>query len=213
MDRAVVYSHAGMVQTVVRSTAFGELKTVFSLPLLLTLPVWLRYQFSVRDIRNILRLFSPKLLLACSILYGTEIGHATVSPGTWSDDAISYGGKGSLIKRLVKAVVIDTRFNGIDVLRSDNVPTKYITREVFEAIGRSGGIFSYLGVWYTPTLVNGGLYCVRIISVADYEIARPKMARIPVCEPFAKNIGGIRWYEVTESVYFKCQNNSNIEER
>jgi len=202
MDINVEYTDGGQVQVLGANR--------FTLPLWLTVPVWLRHQLSIDDIAKVLGAFPVRLLVCCLLLYGIDPPVRCIMPGSHNRDALNFSKRALITRTILAHVHTDVRFQEkssvLCTTRTDHtplLPLHTVTKSQFKALTTLPSPITWRGIHVVPRSydsADGYCYCVRVVRQDDY--ARGCL-EIPILAPLQLNINGQLWYLLEEALLFK----------
>ena len=126
MSDDIIYSHEGLCQTVRQVYNRNKLQRIagcvftrdiqLTLPLFLTLAVWRRHEYTLKDIATTLEYFSVLHLWQCASLFGVTISNSAVRCSFGSYGCMTFTSKAVVIKKILKFLGSKNLSTGISVL-------------------------------------------------------------------------------------------------
>jgi hypothetical protein len=138
----ITYSNDGLTQKSCVEYSNGEIEQLtqpsitrvvtLHLPLFLTIPLWVRHGYSLKDIHTTLEYFSSVHLWQCALLYGISTSNSAIKLAFSEQNAMVYGSKAIVIKKIQKVLssvgIFKNKESVLDTLRDEHIPPLPIHR-------------------------------------------------------------------------------------
>ena len=230
----IQYSNEGLTQTsrITKITYINEtpIKTIcvlqVSLSLFLTIPVWIRHDYSFDDIRNTIRKFDSNSLWKCASLFGIQPSRSSIKLSFSNPTSITFGSKSVVCKKLMKYIINNFHqfSNNQSVITDLNnghvppIPSHNLTLVEYNEIVQNlpeiplnllsvlhfRKCFQFKDISYVPLWIEANyIYCIRIITEVNYLKSRECRLKSGVGNrPVQIYIKNKLYYGLEESMYF-----------
>lgn len=204
------------------------------LPLSLTPDVWLRYKYTLDDIRVTLHAHPPELVTQLTLLLGITITQKQVQPNSTDDVARTFISKSPHIRRIVDRIpaswpiLKEYKQSVLDKVHLEHVPPLpivHVTPQLYQEAQEkllppdydidfyddnkwNGALVNWSDIQLLPTCQDPkdhSILCWRMIKWSVYSSSGRNIT-IPICRPAIFIIQGVRYARVEEACFFKIHN-------
>ena len=195
-----------------------------TLPLFLTLEVWLRHQYTLQDIATTLEYFSVLHLWQCASLFGITISNSAVRCSFGSYGCMTFTSKAVVLKKIIKFLSdlsFSTGSSVLEITKREHIPPLPLHAlplhdwsELYQLLPTTThpdllAILPYQGYWVWRQILvvplfleDTDIYAVRIVSKAVYDSSGRNKTHSIAHRPLLFSIQGEIYCGLEECWYF-----------